>query len=798
MAFTTDLRYALRSLRAHPFHAIVAAGSLAIGVSTVTGIVTLRDASRNLTPVFPNAERVVAFNRLNAGDAQFSYQGLQRATLARIASEAKGVSNLGVWSYTGGTLRLPDRFVSIGGLIVSGSVSRVLGVRPTLGRLFTDEDGLTGSAPIVVLSHTLWRTHFAGDSNVVGRAFVFNGVTHTVVGVLPRGAQLVEYAQFWTSRSLDRILADSALNLHAIATKVLGATPATITAEVRQLGVTEPTRRLRSRTRIDGAAPLSEMFAVQMRGRMGLLAMLGIIIGIIAATNFAVLILARGMQRHAELGIRAALGASVGGLARYLVLECAILGVVGGVGGAVLAPGVIAGIGTLATGFLPEWVQVSWTLPSLGAGVFLATVLGVVFGIAPILELARPAASGFLRGGTSAIAGNKRQAAGRRRLVATQIALATGTIVFIGVMFGSVMDMSLYDIAPNLNRVYAGRMAQVRYADSVWRDPLARASLLLAARNANGVVSSAVSHEYYLSRADVTALPGGTLAESDIRNIKWLRVSGDYFATVQPKLLYGRFPTAEEIARAEPVGVVSEGLRTGLGVSASTGWRVRLNPTRTDVTVTIVGVVSDLNASGEGRSTPTVFTGLAPAERTNAYSQQLWVQSNLGPRAAIPAITEALRRDAPTQTVVDMQSLAEMARSEVRAFRQLVIMAVIVFGLAIGLAALGVYGIITFGEMARRKEMAIRTALGGSRAHLAHVITRDATTQAIVGLALGIAGGVAAAAALVTRPVLFLIPPADVIGIAVASVAAVVVLSSIGPVRRVWRTDCADALRADG
>lgn len=797
MSLSTDLRYALRSLRAHPFHAIVAAGSLAIGVSTVTGIVALRDASRNLTPVFPNAERVVAFSRLSS-TPEGRFNGMHRATLGRIAAESKTVSTVGAWMYTSGALRLPDRFVSVGGLIVSGTLPRVLGIRPALGRLFTDEDGLVGSTPLVVLTHSLWRTRFGGDSSVVGRAFVLNGATHTIVGVLPRGAELVSYAQYWTARSLDRILADSALNLQAVATMAPGATPAAITADVRRLAVKDPVRRRGSPARIDAAEPLSEMFVVQVWGAMMLLSFLGIIIAIIAATNFAVLILARGMQRHAELGIRAALGASVGGLARYLVLECAILGLIGGVGGALLAPGVVTGIGSLATGLLPEWVRLSWTLPTIAAGIGLSIVIGVLFGIAPILELARPAVTGFLRGGTAMLAGSKRQAAGRRRLVAMQIALATGTIVFIGVMFGSVIDFGLYKVDPATNRVYSGTMAQHRRADTSWRDPLARTSLLLAARNANGVVSSAVSHEYYVLRDQLTAIPGGTLAEHDIRNIKWLRVSGDYYDTVRPRLLYGRFPTPAEIARGEPVGVVTDGLRKGLGVEAQTGWRVRLTPVRTDLTVTVIGVIADLNASGEGRSTPTAYTGLAPAERTDAWSQQLWVQSNLGPRAAISAITEALRRDAPTQTVVDLQSLAEKARSEVRAFRQLVLMAVIVFGLAIGLAALGIYGIITYGALTRRKEMAIRTALGGSRAHLAHVVTRDATMQAIVGLALGIAGGIAAAALTVTRPVLFLIPPGDVIGIAVLSVGFVVFFSAIAPIRRVWQTDCADALRAEG
>jgi putative ABC transport system permease protein len=798
MAFTTDLRYAWRSLRAHPFHAIVAAGSLAIGVSTVTGIVSLRDASRDVTAVFPNAERVVVFARYNNGSEQFRFGGLHRATLGRIAAEAKTVSNVAAWTYTGGALRLPDRFVSVGGLAVSGTLPRVLGIRPALGRLFTDEDGLAGSTPLVILSQSLWRTHFGGDSAVVGRALELNGVTHTVVGVLPRGAELDEYAKYWTARSLDRMLADSATNLRAVATMAPAATPAAITADVRRLAVQDPVRRRGSPARIDAAEPLWEMFAVQTRGAMGLLAMLGIIIAIIASTNFAVLVLARGMQRHAELGIRAALGASVSGLARYLVLECVIIGLVGGVGGALLGPGVVAGIGSIASGLLPEWVRLSWTLPTMAAGTLLAIVLGVFFGIAPILELARPAAAGFLRGGTAMLAGSKRQAAGRRRLVAAQIALATGTIVFIGVMFGSIIDFGLYEVDPATRRVYFGTMSQARRADTAWRDPLNRASLLLAARNANGVVSSAVSHEYYLTRGNVTAIPGGTLAEFDNRSVQWLRISGDYFVTVRPKLLYGRFPAAEEIARAEPIAVVSEGLRKALGVEAQTGWKVRLTAVRTDLAATVVGIVSDLNASGEGRSTPTVYTGLAPAERSNAWSQQLWVRSNLDPRAAIPAITEALRRDVPAQTVVDMQSLAEKARSEVRAFRQLVLLAAGVFALAIGLAALGVYGIITFGALTRRKEMAIRTALGGSRAHLAHVVTRDAAVQALVGLALGIAGGIAAAAMLVTRPVLFLIPPGDVIGIAVLSVGLVVLVSAILPVRRVWKTDCADALRAEG
>jgi putative ABC transport system permease protein len=795
MTLSTDLRYALRSLRAHPFHAIVAAGSLAIGVSTVTGIVTLRDASRNLSPVFPNAEQVVALSRRDADPPEGRFYSLNHRALERAIAEAHTLGPVALWAGRGATMRTPERSVQVGGLHASGSLPRVLGLKPTVGRLFTDDDGRLGSQAVVVLSHGIWKSRFGGDSSVAGRSLSLDEAAYVIIGVLPPGADLGY--PVWIAKSTDRLLADTAARVSAMALLAADASPVAAHADVGRLSIEQRLRNGSSRTRTLGAEPLHVMLGAQTRNATLFIGMLGIIVALIAAMNFAALILARGMQRSAELGIRAALGASSGSLVLYLVLECAILGVAGGAAGAVMAPGVIRMISSVTDGMLPTWIRLSVTPASAAAGIATAVLLGVIFGLAPALELARPAV-GFLRGGAAMIAGSKRQSAARARLVEAQVALATGVIVFIGAMFGSLIQMAQADARPEDAGLYVASMGGSR-EDTTWRAPMARALVVEAARAADGAVSAAVSQSLYLARQEVSSVPAGTLELREAQGISWVRGSRDFFLTVRPTLLHGRFPTPDEISRAEPVGVVTAGMQRALGIATPTGWRIRLSAVGAEQTFTVVGIVEDpWRPGGRIEPVPIAYSPWPAGERASGWSSSIWIRSNLAPRAAVPAISEALRQNAPAVRVFEVQSQSEKIRAEMRGFYEVIKIALAVFAIALGLAALGIYGIVAFGVTARRKEMAIRTALGGSRLHIARIVTREATINASLGLVAGSVGGVLVAAMLVTRPEIFTVPPSDVIGAAVLSVTAVVLLSSIVPIRRVWKTDCADALRAEG
>ena len=237
-------------------------------------------------------------------------------------------------------------------------------MRALIGRTFIDSDEQTGAAPTAMLTFRYWQSHFAGDSGIVGRTISLDGVPHLVVGVLEPRAELPSRVELWTLRSMRATLADTSSRPSAVALLAAGATPARATAELAALGgAGSGTDRHSRRVRTVGVMPFSAYLSRDARPTLLILAMIGIIVGLIAATNFAALVLARGIRRRGELSIRAALGASAGRLASFMIVECALIAIAGGVLGGILAPAVLQALGSGVGGLLPPWMQLNISCP---------------------------------------------------------------------------------------------------------------------------------------------------------------------------------------------------------------------------------------------------------------------------------------------------------------------------------------------------------------------------------------------------------------------------------------------------
>lgn len=799
-----DLRAATRSLRAQPGFTAIAVLSLAIGICMSAGIVTLLGSLYGGGLAFRNTDGIVAlYVPRNTGFDYRSYN-FKPATMRPLVARSTMVS--GIALYASGTVRgrtdTTDSWITAA--FVTPSLMSMLGMRPEIGRTFSAADGQPGTPDVAILGHDLWASHFGSDSTIIGRSIELDQRLYTIVGVLPRAMSFPSYSNIWIARSGASLLADTSNYLIALGRLAPGASLGRAGAELTAIARSEPASRPRfSAPPTIKLTPFRDYLASQFSGLIQLLSSIAIVLGLIAAVNFAALVLSRGMRRREELGIRAALGASTARLVTHMLAECVLLGLAGGALGALAAPTVIRGISALIPGLIPPWLHMTWGLRAAAAAIALAVGLGVIFGIAPAVELARPAAAGFLRSGTGGSVGVARQRRGRRLLVSMQVFLAIGPVIFLAMEMGPAWRVHAADPGFDMRGLYTG-MAYMSDSDASIRSGTDRDRLLNAVRSTSGVRAAALSVDTYMSSSEIelgTARSGNAVASgaSDHTN-PWHLVTPEYFDAMHLRLIAGRFPTNDELAHGASVAVASLHSAQALVGGVRTGWRVRLATNGTQpVTLTVVGVVADVVPYGFGNPPfEEFYSSVAGLKSSSYWNASVWVRASQPNAALVSRIYTALHQQDPSVTIIDLQSKAVTIANTMRQMRALLIMVAAAFGIALGLAAVGIYGTIAYAATTRRKEMAIRVALGAARTNVALLVTREAAVQTLIGLVMGTLAAVSGALYMAPGPNWIQTPSVSVIVMSLGSLLAMLVVASIIPIRRVWHLDTASVLREDG
>ena len=795
-----DAHLALRTLRGQPAFSMIAIASLAIGITMSAGIVTVLRSIYGGGLAFANTGGVVALYQPGPSGRTYRFRG---ATLRSVVSRATQLSQVALYADQLATIRTDTLDAHVQATVATPSLMTLLGMRPELGRAFTPADGEAGSPPVTVISHDYWVSQFGGASSALGRALTIDGRRVTIVGVLPRDMTFPNGTELWLPRSVRAMLGDSASSVSALA-RVSQARPrhALTPNSRRSLAVTRspytsmvhfpPCVRPRS-----GPSSPTSSWTCCTSSRPWVSPS-----QLIASVNFAALVLARGMRRREELGIRAALGASTGRLVAHLLAECALLGVAGGALGALAAPFAIHGFDVLLPGVIPPWLHLQWGLRAAGVAIALAVGLGLAFGIAPAIELARPAAAGFLRTGTGGAIGLKRQRTGRRALVVFQVFLAIAPVVFLSILIGPDLTMQRAASGVDLVGLYSGQIDDYAGRDSVLVVPGVSARTLDIIRAVPAVRAAAISTQMYVANAsiEVDTAGNGEFVRDDGRGGLWHGVTDQFFEAFRPRLLAGRFPSEQELADGSAVAVVSLQTATSLAGRLRTGWRVRIDVTGSRrVTATVVGVVADILPYGFGQVPAVeVYSPLSAIQTRLRWPGTLWLRSAGHAGTIVPAVYAALHAQAPGVSITDLQAESVATARVEHTIRSILLIVLLSFAIAVALAAVGIYGTIAYSAATRRKEFALRVALGAARTHLAVLVTREALAHTVVGVGLGIVGGVATVLYFAPRPDLLISPPVGVIVASGATMLAMLVLASIGPVRRVWRTDAATVLREDG
>ena len=798
-----DVRYALRMIARRPALSGIIVLTLALGIGANTAIFSLVNTVLLRPQPYPEADRLVMVweQQLERGPqvrpvrpANF-FDWQERAA----SFEAVAWSRDLITSLTG-----DGEPESIIGYRFAANMLDVLGVQPALGRGFTAADDTPGAPGVVLLSDKLWKRRYAADPGILGRVLTLDGQPYTVIGVMPPAFKHPQGAELWTPLRLTPELAANRTNGIL---RLIGRLKPGVSIEQAQTELSGIYRDLAGRypATNEGLGVDLEAFGTTGDARPLLLILfagVGFVL-LIACANVANLLLADATSRRRELAVRSALGATRYRVIRQMLTESLMLALAGGTLGAlltwwtkdallVLFPANIANLD------LPRVEQID-----VGAGVFLFALIvslatGLLFGILPAWNVARGDLQGALKEGDRGGSGSRRTHA---VLVVAEVALSIVLLAGALLMVQSFMRVQQLQFGFQPERVMSGRviLPQYRYPDAASAETFTR-TLISRLEEIPGV--EAVGMTYFLPLSGWSAGLGFSIegrpepSTADQPSAGYHVTTEDYFKAMGIRLLNGRTFTSRDNRSAPGVVVINETLaRQHWPGENPVGRRVLVSGASGPLPFEIVGVVEDVKTAGleepvDGDMYFSYWQGgtsvLGIALRTSGDPAAL-----AGPlRAAVWSID-------PEQPVTYVMPMAELA-AESLAFRRAGMMLAGGFGLlALVLAAIGIYGVLSYSVSRRTREIGIRVALGATRGEVARLVVREALVMTGVGVALGLAAALGLSRFMAS--VLYEVKPGDPLTyVAVAGILlAVAVLATLIPARRATGVDPLVALRAE-
>ena len=802
-----DVRHALRALRQRPGFAAVALLILALGISAATVMFTIVDGVLLRRLPFPSPDRLVALrtSTQDVGEVWgYAYPDIQ--DLIRTSRTL----DVAAWTYGGGTItgKGPAEYVS--GRKLSATLLPVLGLQPEEGRAFRTDEDRPGATPVAMISDALWRRHFGGSPSAIGAPLSYDGVTYVVIGVLPAAFELTGQADVFTAlgQTTDpRLHTRGAHFIRALARLRPGNTLAQASAELaltsRQLAAQYPATNA-------GAGMVAHPLRDEVVGQIGstlwlLLAAVSLVL-LIACVNIASLLLARAVARDHELALRTALGANRGRIARQCMTESAVLGVAGGALGAILAAAGVRPFVALWPGGLPRAgeIRLDWRALVFALAVSLAT--GILAGLAPALRASVRDLGRTLRASGRGTTANTRRMHGA--FVVAELALAIVLLVSAGMLGRTLIAQSTRDPGIDPHHVLVARFALApnvlgdsQHIRAAWRQVVDRA------RAVPGIRAVALADIIPMREGENTmsywTTPTAPPPDQEPDALA-SSVTPDYRAIMGIPLLKGRFFTDADSLGTEPVVVIDANLaRHAFGDTDPVGQRLWLpglgpNPSR------IVGVVGHVRQWGMAnddvsRVHDQVYYPFAqvPESLMHLYSTflSIAVRTTTAPADAIRPLQSALGGAGSDEAMYDIQTMDDAVRASLDQQRFLLLLFGIFAGVAMLLACVGIYGVLSYLTTQRVPEIGVRLALGATAGDVVRFILQDSIRLIALGTALGLAAALLAGRVLL-KVVVGMQPtePATVAAMVALLVAAALAASFL-PARWASRIDPVRALR---
>jgi putative ABC transport system permease protein len=819
MSGLQDIRYAFRILRKSKGFTLVAVLTLALGVGASTAVFSMVNAILLKPLPYPHAERIVIPWRqappgLNLGYREIPW-GLRPVRL--FWNEAKSFESLAAFQPDAFNLTGAGEPAHLQGVRASSAFFAALGVAPAMGRTFSAEEDHPGREHEVVLSDRLWRDRFASDAAIVGRIVALNGAAYTVVGVMPagfafpRGEEMpgsfsfARQTQLWVPLALPAEMRhpDDPDEMAVIARMRPGVTLGEAQAEMDLFG-----KRLESM--FPGGAgwfhSLVTPLARQVAGdtRRPLLLILGAVglVLLIACSNVAGLLLTRALGRRREFTLRVALGAGRRRLARQLLTESVVLAGAGGAAGVALAQAAIGAVKAFGPATVPRLREVELDPRVLLFALAITLAAGIFFGLAPAVGIARgQLAEGLNAGGQRAGSGPSSPRL-RNALLVGEVALALVLTIAAGLLVRTFYRLLRVDGGFRAEHVMTFELSlpETKFGDDKDRAARFYHAALERLQALPGVEAAGIGEVVPLGGAGESTgirIPGRPPAKKGERRIaNFTIVSPGYLAAIGTPVLRGRPVLETDTVDSTPVAVINRAMAAKFWPGEDpVGKQVGPGSARYPASV-IVGIVADVkHLSLREEVAPEMYVPYTQRPWPSMLSMQVALRVKgdaAGVVAAARSSLHSLDPDLPIGTVSTLASIVEDSMTQPR-FSMLL---VAVFGvLAVALASIGMYGVVSYSVMQRTREIGIRMALGAKHGDVFAMVIGQGARLAALGVALGLAGSLAATRLLAGQ--LYGVGATDPLtfGAMAALLVAVAMLACYLPARRAMRVEPTEALR---
>jgi putative ABC transport system permease protein len=741
-----DLRYGIRMLVKTPGFSVIAIIALALGIGTNTAIFSVVNAVLLRSLPYENPDRLVTIieNKI----PQFSSFSMSPGNFLSYQKQSTSFDKLVALNYTAYNFVAgdsePERLRAVR---VSAGIFEMLGTKPVVGRTFSDDEDRPGHENVALISESLWKKKFGGDPNVIGQPITLNASTFTLIGVVPSKFAYPDDMDIWTPIAFT----PSQENQHgshylwAIGRLKQGVSVKDAGGELKGIAA-----RLAEEFPNSNAGWSNDVFSLQeyeVRDiKPGLVFVLGAValVLLIACANVANLLLARATARQKEMAIRSALGASRWRIIRQLLTESVVLAALGGIIGLVLAYWGTRSLTAIAPADMPRIKDTVIDGRVLGFTILVTLVTGILFGLVPALQSSTPRLSETLNEGGRGTTGKHHRVRGS--LVVGEVALSLVLLVCAGLLIRSFVNLQHVNPGFNpknglaVNISLPGKKYPKEEMYSAFYTQLVEKTSALPSVVSAGLTQSMPLQIDFLVSFNIQGRPPAGPGED--RSTNYYSVTPGYFKAMEIPLIRGRLFTEQDTKTSPRVALINETMaRTQFPDEDPIGKGIHLSQ-GDDSFREIVGVVGDVKQYG--LSQPTPLQSYEPYAQMPFGSMTLVVRTTSNPAALTGAIREQVLSIDKEQPISRSRTLDQMLAGSVEQQQFLMTLLGVFATLALVLAAVGLYGVMSYAVTQRTHEIGIRMALGANAGMVLRLVMRHGMTLALIGVVIGLAGSFAA------------------------------------------------------